>query len=68
MSMVGLGLGGLRDGSRTEGRTSHNSIPPSRPYLEAWEGWSVPIPQRLALKIKGDTEEGQASGPGEYNA
>ena len=24
MSVVGPGLGGLRDGSRTEGRTSHN--------------------------------------------
>ena len=32
--------------------TSHNSIPPSRPRLEAWEGWSVPVPQRLVPRNK----------------
>ena len=57
-SVVGPGLGGLRDGSRTEGWISHNSIPPSRPCLEAWEGWSMPVPQHLASKIKGGTGEG----------
>ena len=40
-SMVSLGLGGLRDGSMTEGGMSHNSIPPSMPCLEAWEGGLV---------------------------
>ena len=58
-SVVGPGLGGLRDGSGTEGGMSHNSIPPSRPCLEAWEGWSMPIPWRLASEIQGDAEEGQ---------
>ena len=57
-SVVSLGLGGLRDGSGTEGRTSHNSILPSRTHLEAWEGWSMPVPQHLALKIKGGMGEG----------
>ena len=60
MSVVGPGLGGLRDESVTKGGTSHNSIPPSRPHLEAWEGWSVPVPWHLALKIKGGAGEGQA--------
>ena len=32
--------------------TSHNSIPPSRPCLEALEGWSVPVPQRLVPRNK----------------
>ena len=57
-SVVGLGLGGLRDRSRTERRTSHNSIPPSRLHLEAWEGWSIPIPRHLALEIKSGVGEG----------
>ena len=60
MLVVGLGLGGLRDGSRSEGGTSHNSIPPSRPHLEAWEGWSVPVPWHLALKIKAMQRRGRS--------
>ena len=32
--------------------TSHNSIPPSRPRLEAWEGWSMPVPQHLVPRNK----------------
>ena len=32
--------------------TSHNSIPPSRLCLEAWEGWSVPVPRRLVPRNK----------------
>ena len=31
---------------------SHNSTPPSRPHLEAWEGWSVPVPRRLVPRNK----------------
>ena len=31
---------------------SHNSIPPSRPRLEAWEGWSVPVPRHLVPRNK----------------
>ena len=31
---------------------SHNSIPPSRPCLKAWEGRSVPVPRRLVLRNK----------------
>ena len=58
--VVSLGLGGLRDGSGSEGGMSHNSIPPSRPHLKAWEGWSVPVPWRLASEIKGSAGEGQA--------
>ena len=57
-SVVGLGLRGLRDGSGTESRSSHNSIPPSGPCLKAWEGWSVPVPQHLGSEIKGGMEEG----------
>ena len=49
---VGPGLSGCRDGFRTEPGMSLNSIPPSRPHLEAWEGWSVPIPQHLVLRNK----------------
>ena len=51
-SGVSTGMSGCRDGFRTEPGTSHNSIPPSRPHLEAWEGWSVPVPQRLVLGNK----------------
>ena len=32
--------------------TSHNSIPPSRLHLKAWEGWSVPVPRHLVLRNK----------------
>ena len=42
-----------RDGVGTGHGTSHNSIPPSRPCLEAWEGWSMPVPQHLVLRNKG---------------
>ena len=31
---------------------SHNSIPPSRLHLKAWEGWSMPIPWRLVPRNK----------------
>ena len=55
---VSPGLGRLRDRSRTKGGMNHNSIPPSRPHLKAWEGWSVPVPWHLALKIKGGVGEG----------
>ena len=52
----GIGLGLSRhwesDGFRTECGTSHNSIPPSRPRLKAWEGWSVPVPWRLVPRNK----------------
>ena len=58
MSGVGLGLSGRRDRFGTKPGMSHNSIPPSRPHLEAWEGWSMPIPQHLVREIKGSTEEG----------
>ena len=51
-SGVGLGLSGRRDGFGTEHGTSHNSIPPSRLHLEAWEGWSMPVPQHLVLRNK----------------
>ena len=46
-SGAGLGLSGRRDGFGTKPGTSHNSIPPSRPHLEAWEGWSMPVPRHL---------------------
>ena len=52
MLRVGPGLSGRRDGFGTEHGMSHNSIPPSRPHLEAWEGWSVPVPQRLVPRNK----------------
>ena len=52
-SGVSLGLSGRRDGFGTKHGMSHNSIPPSRPRLEAWEGWSVPVPQHLVLRNKG---------------
>ena len=52
MSGVGLGLSGHRDGFGTEHGMSHNSIPPSRPRLKAWEGWSVPVPQHLVPRNK----------------
>ena len=51
-SGVGPGLSRRRDGFMTEPGTSHNSIPPSRPHLKAWEGWSVPVPWRLVLRNK----------------
>ena len=51
-SGVSPGLSGRRDGFGTEHGTSHNSIPPSRPHLKAWVGWSVPIPRRLVLRNK----------------
>ena len=51
-SGVGPGLSGRKDGFGTEPGMSHNSIPPSRLCLEAWEGWSVPIPQHLVLGNK----------------
>ena len=57
---IGPGLGRHRDGFRTEGGMSHNSITPSRPHLKVWEGWSMPIPWHLAPKITGNMEEGQA--------
>ena len=44
---VGAGMG-----SGPDVETSHNSIPPSRPHLEAWEGWSVPVPRHLVLRNK----------------
>ena len=47
MSGAGPGLSGHRDRFGTKPGTSHNSIPPSRPRLEAWEGWSMPIPWHL---------------------
>ena len=49
---VGPGPSGCRDGVGTGCGTSHNSIPPSRPRLEAWEGWSVPVPRRLVPRNK----------------
>ena len=49
---VGPGLSGRRDRFGTEPGTSHNSIPPSRPRLKAWEGWSVPVPRHLVLGNK----------------
>ena len=49
---VGLGLSGHRDRFGTEHGMSHNSIPPSRPCLEGWEGWSVPVPQCLVPRNK----------------
>ena len=52
MSGIGPGSSGRRDGVRTGRGTSHNSIPPSRPHLEAWEGWSVPVPRHLVLRNK----------------
>ena len=52
MSGVSPGLSRHRDGFRTKHGTSHNSIPPSRQRLEAWEGWSVPIPQCLVPRNK----------------
>ena len=57
MSGIGPGLGRLRDRSGTEDGTSHNSIPPSRLCLEAWEGWSMPILQHFASEIKGGMVE-----------
>ena len=51
-SGVSPGLSGHRDRFGTEHGTSHNSIPPSRLHLEAWEGWSVPIPRRLVPRNK----------------
>ena len=51
-SGVSPGLSGHRDGFGTKHGTSHNSIPPSRPHLKAWEGWSVPVPWRLVLRNK----------------
>ena len=51
-SGVSPGLSGRRDGFGTKHGTSHNSIPPSRPCLKAWEGWSVPVPWRLVLRNK----------------
>ena len=51
-SGIGLGLSGHRDGFGTGHGTSHNSIPPSRPCLEAWEGWSMPVPQHLVPRNK----------------
>ena len=51
-SGVGPGLSGCRDRFGTEHGTSHNSIPPSRPHLEAWEGWSMPIPWHLVPRNK----------------
>ena len=59
-SVVSPGLGGLRDRSGPKGSMSHNSSPPSRPCLKAWEGWSMPVPWHLASKIKGDMGERQA--------
>ena len=52
MSGVGLGLSGWRDRFRTEHGTSHNNTPPSRLCLNAWEGWSMPIPQHLVPRNK----------------
>ena len=52
MSGIGPGPSGRRDGVGTGHGTSHNSIPPSRPRLEAWEGWSVPVPRRLVPRNK----------------
>ena len=49
-SGIGPGLSGHRDGVRTGHGTSHNSIPTSRPCLEAWEGWSMPVPQHLVRR------------------
>ena len=49
---VSLGLSVCRDGFGTKHGMSHNSIPPSRPCLEAWEGWSMPVPRYLVLKNK----------------
>ena len=51
-SGVSPGLSRHRDGFRTKHGMSHNSIPPSRPHLEAWEGWSVPVPRRLVPRNK----------------
>ena len=51
-SGISPGLSGHRDRVGTVRGMSHNSIPPSRPRLEAWEGWSVPIPQRLVPRNK----------------
>ena len=51
-SGIGLGLSGHRDGFRIGHGMSHNSFPPSRLCLEAWEGWSVPVPWRLVPGIK----------------
>ena len=63
---IGLGLGRLRDGSGTKGGMSHNSIPPSRPHLEAWEGWSMPVLWCFTLEIKGGMVEKDR--PGWYHA
>ena len=41
---------GTRSGPGVE--MSHNSIPPSRPHLKAWEGWSVPVPRGLVPRNK----------------
>ena len=49
---IGPGLSGCRDGFGTKHGMSHNSIPPSRPCLEAWEGWSVPVPRHLVPRNK----------------
>ena len=52
MSGIGPGLSGHRDGFGTRRGTSHNSIPPSRLRLEAWEGWSVSVPRQLVPRHK----------------
>ena len=51
-SGVSPGLSRCRDGFRTKHGMSHNSIPPSRPHLKAWDGWSVPVPWHLVLRNK----------------
>ena len=51
-SGVSPGLSRRRDRFGTEHGTSHNSIPPSRLHLEAWEGWSVPVPRCLVPRNK----------------
>ena len=40
------------NGFGTKPGMSHNSIPPSRPRLKAWEGWSMPVPQCLVPRNK----------------
>ena len=51
-SGVSPGLSGRRDRFGTEPGMSHNSIPPSRPRLKAWEGWSMPVHWHLVLRNK----------------
>ena len=51
-------LGAARGRVRARGGSSHNSIPPSRPRLEAWDRLVRARPWRLGLGKKGTLQPG----------